>query len=249
MAEVCTWALREILYVFNSRPSNSCTYLHDHRCKSDERSMNSCTNIDLLKGPEKILPAFEIEFETAILAETVLYSFIGVNSVYEHKTSNGTSLALKIRTADRYPRSNAEMMHYAATHGILAPKVRGIYDVQGKHGTLRVVVSEKVPGQTIDEVWQTMSTSEQDDVKRQLREQLQLMAPMYPPIHWSPRRTTDTQPLRDRQRGSLRSVPQRRGVREVVSWQNKASAAATITMSRGFEATEEGAYEIGPDAR
>lgn len=72
-------------------------------------------------------PNRQVEFEKAIVADTVLHTFVAGHCVFEHKTSDETSLALKVRSADFYERSDAEMMHYAATHGILAPKVRGIY--------------------------------------------------------------------------------------------------------------------------
>lgn len=117
----------------------------------------------------------QVEFEEAIVADTVLHTFASGHSVYEHRTTDGTFLALKVRAAEFYERKNAEMMQYAATHGVIAPKVRGIYDVFDRGGTLRVVVSERVPGKTLDEVWQSMSESERKDVTNQLREQLELM--------------------------------------------------------------------------
>lgn len=96
-------------------------------------------------------PDTQVEFENAIVADTVLYAFLGGHAVYEHKTSDGTPQALKVRAAEFYSRSNADMMHYASTHGILAPEVRGVYDVYDKE-TLTVVVSERVPGKTLDKV-------------------------------------------------------------------------------------------------
>lgn len=67
------------------------------------------------------------------------------------------------------------MMRYAATHGILAPRVRGIYDIMNPEVVYTVVVSERVPGVSLDTVWQDMSEAEHADIKRQLEEQFAKM--------------------------------------------------------------------------
>jgi hypothetical protein len=49
------------------------------------------------------------------------------------------------------------MMHYAATHGVLAPKVRCVYDVVTKRSLARVLVSDRVPGVALSGVWKDLS--------------------------------------------------------------------------------------------
>ncbi|RKL47935.1 hypothetical protein BFJ70_g2301 [Fusarium oxysporum] len=44
------------------------------------------------------------------------------NRVLEHTTSNGQVLALKVSSPNGIDRSQADMMHHAATHGVLAPE-------------------------------------------------------------------------------------------------------------------------------
>lgn len=104
-----------------------------------------------------------------------IYSFMGGREILEHTTKDGTKLALKVRPLWAYKRSDAEMMHYAATHGILAPRVRGIYDIMNTEPVHLVVVSERVSGVSLETVWQDMSQAEQTDIKSQLRDQLALM--------------------------------------------------------------------------
>lgn len=62
-------------------------------------------------------------------------------------------------------------MHYAATHGVLAPKVRGVYDVQTKPRA-RVMVSYRVPDLPLAQIWETATQFERDGYKDQLRTQL-----------------------------------------------------------------------------
>lgn len=46
-------------------------------------------------------------------------------------------------------RSEGDMMHYAATHGVKAPKVRALYDVMTKTPLARVLLSDLVQGDMI----------------------------------------------------------------------------------------------------
>lgn len=104
-----------------------------------------------------------------------IYNFMGGREILEHTTKDGTKLALKLRAPWAYKHSDAEMMRYAATHGVLAPKVRGIYEIMNTEVVYTVVVSERVPGVSLDTVWQDMSEEEQSDIKRQLKEQFTQM--------------------------------------------------------------------------
>ncbi|KAK3297928.1 uncharacterized protein B0H64DRAFT_373205 [Chaetomium fimeti] len=79
----------------------------------------------------------------------------------------------------RPPRTHlteADMMHYAATHGVLAPRVRGVYEViVGEYSLARIMVSDRVPGVPLVDVWRDMTTADQAAVKAQLRVQLACM--------------------------------------------------------------------------
>ncbi|KAH6623771.1 hypothetical protein F5144DRAFT_540264 [Chaetomium tenue] len=102
-----------------------------------------------------------------------LYNFFG-GRVLEHTTSHGAILAIKINTVT--DRAEPAMMHYAATHGIRAPRVRGVYDVVAHTRRLaRAMVSERVPGVPLAEVWLGMGEVDRGVVKEQLREQLAAM--------------------------------------------------------------------------
>lgn len=69
-------------------------------------------------------------------------------------------------------------MHYAATHGIRAPKVLGHYDVvtsEPKKPIAAVMVSERVPGVPLVDVWLHLSEAQQTSIKDQLRTELARM--------------------------------------------------------------------------
>ena len=95
--------------------------------------------------------------------------------VVEHTTSKGDVLAIK-RINRRQHLTEGDMMHYAATHGVLAPLVRGVYEVLvGDECLARVMVSDRVPGVPLVDVWQDMTAADQAAVKDQLRVQLARM--------------------------------------------------------------------------
>lgn len=69
-------------------------------------------------------------------------------------------------------------MQYAATHGIRAPKVLGWYEIHTHRPTKPVadaMVSDKVPGVPLVDVWLGLSKEAQASIKAQLRDQLQQM--------------------------------------------------------------------------
>ncbi|KAF5622408.1 hypothetical protein F25303_12052 [Fusarium sp. NRRL 25303] len=103
------------------------------------------------------------------------------NRILEHTNSSGEVLALKVSSPDGIDRSQADMMHYAAIHGVLAPKVRGVYDIVTKRPIARVMVSERVPGLPLVDVWQNMSQAEQASIKEQLRAQIKRMRTLVQP--------------------------------------------------------------------
>lgn len=65
-------------------------------------------------------------------------------------------------------------MHYAATHGVLSPRVRGVYDVQTKPRA-RVMVSDRVPGVPLVDIWEDATKAQRAIYKDQLRVQLARM--------------------------------------------------------------------------
>ncbi|KAF5646873.1 aminoglycoside 3 phosphotransferase [Fusarium sp. NRRL 52700] len=107
------------------------------------------------KGNQHTLPKYLkcIHLDTVVGKEILNY---WGNRVLEHTNSNGEVLALKVSSPDGIDRSQADMMHYAATNGVLAPKVRGVYDTVTKRPIARVIVSERVPGVPLVDVWQAM---------------------------------------------------------------------------------------------
>ena len=110
----------------------------------------------------------------AVQGSNELHNFLGAR-VLEHTTSTGRVLAIKANTG--VTRSEADMMHYAATHGVLAPRVHAVYDIivvaSSKRTPLMLaMVSERVPGVPLVDVWQGMSVADQAAVKEQLRVQL-----------------------------------------------------------------------------
>jgi aminoglycoside phosphotransferase len=111
--------------------------------------------------------------ESAVLGKELHY--YGGNRVLEHTTSTGQLLALKVNSRNSLKRSEADMMHYAATHGVLAPKVLGVYDIVTDRHLARAIVSERLPGKPLAYVWSDLSEAEQTSIKEQLRAQIQHM--------------------------------------------------------------------------
>ncbi|KAM0478856.1 hypothetical protein ACHAPX_004833 [Trichoderma viride] len=103
-----------------------------------------------------ILPKFpKISYLDAVIGREI-HNYWG-NRVLEHTNSEGEPLALKVSDPEGLDRSQGEMMSYAAEHGVLAPKVFGTYDIVTKRPIARVMVSERVPGIPLVDVWRDMS--------------------------------------------------------------------------------------------
>lgn len=109
-----------------------------------------------------------------------LHNYFG-GRVLEHATADGTLLAIKVKSSTAPSAGEAAMMHYAATHNrIRAPRVRGLYDIitpasssgRKTRRLARAMVSERVPGVPLADVWLGMSAADQEVIKAQLREQL-----------------------------------------------------------------------------
>lgn len=110
-----------------------------------------------------------------------IHQFYG-DRVLKHDTASGDKLAIKFDqiTAgyDGGIQTEADMMHYAATHGVLAPKVRAVYDIYRVSPTKPVasaMVSDRLPGDRLSEVWADMSGEERKSIISQLREQISNM--------------------------------------------------------------------------
>ncbi|KAK0665417.1 kinase-like domain-containing protein [Cercophora samala] len=103
-----------------------------------------------------------------------IYNFFG-NRVISTTTPSGIPLAVKVKPPQSFDRSEAEMMQYAASNGVLAPNVRGVYDIITHRPLARVMVSELVPGVSLDEVWHGLTAGEQSSIKAQLRTQFTRM--------------------------------------------------------------------------
>jgi hypothetical protein len=104
-------------------------------------------------------------------------------SVIQHKTPSGDIIAIKLMPPDRdnpkgSNRTEADMMHYAATNGILAPKVRALYDVYRDDPDRPMgcaMLSDFVPGEPLHDVWDGLSEAEKASMVTQLREQITRM--------------------------------------------------------------------------
>ncbi|KUI56358.1 Aminoglycoside 3'-phosphotransferase [Cytospora mali] len=106
-----------------------------------------------------------------------IYNYFG-GLVIEHKTTNGRAVAVKVSDPGGIDRSEAEMMHYAATHGVRAPKVLGHYNIvttKPKKPLAVAMVSERVPGVSLVNVWLELSKEEQSSIKEQLRMEITRM--------------------------------------------------------------------------
>lgn len=92
-----------------------------------------------------------------------IHNFWG-GKVIEHTTPSGAVLALKVKTREGLRFPEADVMHYAATHGIFAPKVYGVYDIESSPRA-RVMVSDRVPGTPLVEVWGSATEEEKASYK------------------------------------------------------------------------------------
>lgn len=153
-------------------------------------SQPTATDSDPTPAEEEI-PFKRMPYEDAVMGHE-LHNFWG-GKVVEHTSAAGDILALKVKTRTGLKRSEADLMHYAATHGVLAPRVLGVYDVQTKPRA-RVMVSERVPGVPLVDVWQAATEAEQASYKDQLRVQLARMRECTQPFIGRVTRSGEQQP-------------------------------------------------------
>ncbi|RAH54974.1 kinase-like protein [Aspergillus piperis CBS 112811] len=115
--------------------------------------------------------AKQLEEYRSIILGTDLCDYMG-NRVVESRTTSGNLVAVKVNRKEDYRRSEAEMMQFAHEKGILTPRVRGCYDV--KRGVI-ATVTDRVPGDSLDKVWHTLTKSQKKNIELQLKQQVQEM--------------------------------------------------------------------------
>lgn len=98
----------------------------------------------------------------------------------ETDTCYCSSFALIKLSSENAPRPATDyiLVQYAATHGVRAPKVLGWYEIRSHQPTRPVgvaLVSDKVPGVPLVDVWMGLSKETQSSIKTQLRGELQHM--------------------------------------------------------------------------
>lgn len=110
------------------------------------------------------------------------HQFYG-DRVLKHNTPAGENIAIKFKRShadfeDDGIQTEADMMHYVATHGVLAPKVHAVYDIHTVSSTrpsASAMVSERLPGDRLSEVWADLSDEGRSSIVAQLREQISNM--------------------------------------------------------------------------
>ncbi|PYI12547.1 phosphotransferase family protein [Aspergillus sclerotiicarbonarius CBS 121057] len=113
--------------------------------------------------------AKKIEEYRSIIQGTDIYENSG-NRVVESRTTNGKLVAVKIKPKKWFRRSEAAMMQYASENGILAPRVLGCYNVKPN---MTVTVTDRVPGESLDKVWHTLTKPQRESIQSQLQHQVQ----------------------------------------------------------------------------
>ena len=115
---------------------------------------------------------------TSVASHDDVHQFYG-GRVLKHDTPAGDRIAIKFkrlhRDSDDGIQTEADMMHYAATHGVLAPKVRAVYDIHKVSSTTpsaSAMVTDRLPGDRLSEVWADLSDEERKTIVSQLREQI-----------------------------------------------------------------------------
>lgn len=104
--------------------------------------------------------------------------------VLKHDTAAGDKIAIKFKRLyggncdDDGIQTEADMMHYAATHGVLAPKVRAVYDIHTVSSigpSASAMISDRVTGDRLSEVWGDLSDEARSGIIAQLRQQISNM--------------------------------------------------------------------------
>jgi aminoglycoside phosphotransferase len=134
---------------------------HVHRRKKEESPVEDRTTEE--KGEEVEDPFHGRE----------LYNYFG-NRVIESKTTSGDIVAVKVkpRAIEKAIRRESRMIkHVSEQPHLQVPHYRGCYRV-GKHHI--VIVTDLLQGTSLDKVWHKMNKKQQNSIKQQLKEQMQL---------------------------------------------------------------------------
>ncbi|KAG8157861.1 hypothetical protein KVR01_012133 [Diaporthe batatas] len=142
-------------------------------------------NTTTVKNPEReeLIRLKRLIRSSSVAPHDEVHQFYG-HRVLKHDTASGDHLAIKFEELLSPAGDNdglqteADMMHYAATHGVLAPKVRAVYNIHTTSSTrpaASAMVSERLPGQRLSEVWAELSGEERKSIIAQLREQISNM--------------------------------------------------------------------------
>jgi hypothetical protein len=119
----------------------------------------------------------QMSYKDAVIGGTELYSS-AMSRVTEHITGSGRKIAVKIRHFGNFLRSEADLVEYADKSGVRVNTCRGYYDIVALDparpiGT--VLVSDRLPGEPLDRVWDSLSPEERVRIKEQLQEQFRAM--------------------------------------------------------------------------
>ena len=125
--------------------------------------------MDLTNDEWEAHVAKEVAEYRNIIQGTDIYEHHG-NRVVESRTTNRKLVAVKIQPKKWFRRSEATMMQYASENGILAPRVLGCYDVKPN---MTVAVTDRVPGESLDKVWHTLTKPQRESIQFQLQQQVE----------------------------------------------------------------------------
>ncbi|KAM3420148.1 hypothetical protein BST61_g3448 [Cercospora zeina] len=131
-----------------------------------------------------------MDYPEAIVAGNDIYEYFGRRFI-EHTIQTGRALAIKLMVPpgddDEYDgnRSEAAMMHYAATQGVQAPKVLGVYDIVTTRPSKPIAVA-------------------MESIKRTTSQTTSEYASLHIKIHWSSVQYANIQHLRPSGNNTLR---------------------------------------------
>ena len=119
----------------------------------------------------------QLSYKDAVIGGTELYSS-SRSRVTEHTTASGRKIAVKVRSFRSFHHSEADLLEHAGKSGVKVNTYRGYYDIVTLHPEepiATVLVSDRLPGQPLDRVWENLSTEQRGAVKKQIQEQFRAM--------------------------------------------------------------------------
>lgn len=162
---VALWRVRTA----HLRTPNSTSRTHSLRSLIHTDSRGFASVYDIMDSEEiKARLAKELKEYRSLIQGRDLYDYMG-HRVVESRTTSGNLVAVKKGEKGSFRQSEAEMMQYAHEKGILTPRVLGVYYV--KRGVI-AMVTDRVPGDSLDKVWHTLTEAEKKNVELQLKQQV-----------------------------------------------------------------------------